>query len=372
MKIIFDGIIFSLQKNGGISRYFIELINGLAKRKDCEVIVILRKDVSPDIFDSGVKIEFINSLIFRKYKIFKYLSVFFDNINLNLFSRKRKDFKGAIFHSTYYRNPNINFVKKIITVHDFTHEYYPGFFNAFTNIFYKKNKRRAILKSDGLICISNKTKEDMINLYDIKANNVKVIYHGVSDNFHIIDELEKNKFLNKKNIIKPYILYIGSRVLYKNFKAFIMAFYSWNKNTDFDILCIGSQFNKKELSFLDKLSLKNRVFAVENVSDFELVNYYNCAKFFVYPSEYEGFGLPLLESFSCGTPVVCSGIEVFKEIGLNFPLFFSNEDEMVNCFENAIKLNIINNEEMKNHLKNFSWETTVNKTFDFYKKILNI
>lgn len=364
MKIFFDGLIYSLQNQGGISRYFDELINGLASIPDYEVTVLLRKDNLGKIFNKKIKIEIINSTIYTNSKFLKYLSVFIDNIKTRRFLQKRKDLQDIILHHTYYRHFwNIK-AKQVITVYDMTDEIFPKFFKGLFYYFYARNKKRVILKVDSIITISESTKKDIINLYGVTSEKISVIYLGISN---IFKKIPKNK------PSKPFLLYVGARYYYKNFPFLIKSFNSWDRKNDYDLICIGGEkFNEEETGLINKLHLEQTVKQIQNVSDIDLVSYYNNTASFIYPSLYEGFGLPILEAMACGTPVICSDIPVFHEVGGKFPLFFRDKESLLKCLDKALNNTFTTPTGSTEWVKHFSWDKMIIETVDIYKKFASI
>ena len=359
MKIIFDGLIYSLQSQGGISRYFDELINGLAERPDCEVIVLLRKNNPSRVFSSKVKVEIIDSAIHTGNKFLKYFSVFIDGLKTKKFLQNRKDLQAGILHHTYYRHFSNIRAKQVTTVYDMTDEIFPKLFKGLFYYLYAYNKKKAILKADSIITISESTKRDIVNLYGIKGEKINVIYLGISSIF---------KSIGKNKPAKPFFLYVGYRYYYKNFSFLLKTFSSWNKKNEYDLICLGGgEFNKTETKSIDDLNLNNTVKRIPNVTDTGLVSYYNNATALIYPSLYEGFGLPILEAIACGTPVICSDIPVFKEIGGDCPIFFQNDPaDLIRCLDevtdNTYKIPANSIE----WVKQFSWQETITATMKVY------
>lgn len=363
MKIVFDGLIYSLQNQGGISRYFDELINGLAEKQDCKVVVLMRKDKLNKSFNSKVKIEIINSTIHTNNKFLKYLSVFIDSIKTQKFLQNRKDLQDAILHHTYYRHFNGIDNKQVITVHDLTHELFPNLFEGLLNTFYTYNKKRSILATDTLIAISQNTKNDLINLYKIHPDKIKVVYHGVSPKF---TQIEKNK----KD--EPFFLFVGNRDKHKNFPFLLETYGSWPKKNDYDLICLGGgEFDKEETKLINDLNLSSIVKQIPKVTDADLVSYYNNATALIYPSLYEGFGLPILEAIACGTPVICSDIPVFHEVGGKFPLFFTNSYiDLIRCLDEVTNNIYTVPANPTKWVQQFTWVETTDKTIAVYKKLL--
>ena len=363
MKIVFDGLIYSLQNHGGISRYFDELINGLAEEPDCDVTVLLRKNTINRVFNKKVKIEIIDSTINTNNKFLKYASVFIDGLKTQKFLRSRKDLQNGILHHTYYRNFKNIRNKQVITVYDMTDEIFPKIFKGLFYYLYSNNKKRAILKADSIITISESTKKDIVNLYGITREKINVIYLGISNIF---------KSISKNEPTKPYFIYVGYRYYYKNFPLLLKAFSSWNKKNNYDLICLGGgEFDKAETKLINDLSLTNTVKQIQNVSDIDLVSYYNNTTALIYPSQYEGFGLPILEAMACGTPIICSDIPVFHEMSGEFSIFFQNDStDLIRCLDEVSDNNYKIPANSIEWTEQFTWKKTVQGTIIVYKKLL--
>jgi glycosyltransferase involved in cell wall biosynthesis len=363
MKILYDYEIFLIQKYGGATRYFYEIISRLVQKKDAEILLYMGRH--------------INKYELEKYED-KYLKFYGKRIPLipktklistklqkPLFEKFRKNNEYGIFHHTYYADyTKKKGTKDIITVHDFTHEKFPERFSKLDKTV--KAKEKAINNADGIICISNTTKNDLLNLYKIPEENISVIYHGNSLNYEINEDAVFKK---------PYLLYVGDRRSYKNFNTVLLAF----KNSDFlknnfCLLCFGGgEIKETEKSVINDYGLADKVFQTEG-SDRELANAYKYATAFIYPSLYEGFGIPLLESMHYGCPIVASNSSCFPEIAGNAAVFFepdSTEDLIIKTErvinDSEYRKNLVNNGYEREKL--FGWEKCADETFEFYKKV---
>ncbi len=228
-----------------------------------------------------------------------------------------------------------------------------------------------ILKNvDFIICPSHKTKTDLINFYKIPEDKIKVIYMGIHQFNENINDIKKE--------IEPFILYVGDRKRYKNFKNFIKA-YSISKKikNDFKLICFGGgAFTKNEKNLLKELEINTSQIMQIDGNDNELHYFYKNAKAFIFPSIYEGFGLPQLEAMSLGCPVISSNHEaIIEAVGDAAKLFDPNEPEDI-----LIKMNevLYSNETIKDlklkglgRAKIFTWEKCASETLDVYKKIKN-
>uniref|UniRef100_UPI004048161B glycosyltransferase family 4 protein n=1 Tax=Algoriphagus sp. TaxID=1872435 RepID=UPI004048161B len=368
MKIFFDHRIFFYQKYGGISRYYILLYENLKfklnlKTKIKSFIYInsyLNQSISNDFkgiylnsFDGNNKVK--NILIKILNYLYEYFCLFF--------------YKPNIYHLTYYDRIPFHFKKTkiIVTVYDMIHELYPNEFdiNA-SNI-----KRKCISKADLVICISENTKADLLRLLDIDEKKVKVIYLGFS---------KFNSSPNKINfpilLNTPYILFVGQRSGYKNFINLVKAYASSPQlQLDYNLICFGGGvFDNTELEIIKSLNLKNKIFQLSGDDDMLNVCYQN-AKVFVYPSLYEGFGIPPLEAMSCNTPVCCSNTSSIPEVVGEAAILFDPND--FTQIESAL-LKVLYQEDVKNRLilagkqriNQFTWENCAQQTYYEYQKIL--
>ena len=362
MKILYDYQIFHMQKFGGISNYFYNLINNLNNntKNNIEVFAPLYinnyLDLLPKKIVKGIKINL------NKIKLNYY-------VNDYLFNLKQNSFDPDIVHFTYYkiRNKKNKKSKYILTVYDMIHEQYP-------NYFYKddttKEKKNACEYADHIICISDNTKKKLIEKFHLPEKKISVTHLGADH----LDNTPNIETVLKKN----YILYVGSRYGYKNFDNFLKS-YSINKNIHkyFDIVVFGGEKKIKDIQNEIKMSgvdIKKIHFL--NGNEMILKNLYQNASLFVYPSLEEGFGIPPLEAMSQSCPVVASNIAIFKETLDNACLYFNPNsiDDMSLKIEKVLK---DKNEVTKlvdlgiQRKKLFTWEKCAEKTMEIYAKVLS-
>lgn len=358
MNILFDHQIFSIQKYGGISNYFYNLIQNLETEKSLNV-----KIFSPLYINEYIRNLKSTSVTGLKLNLNKFFLNEFINKTLMNYGISR--FKPDIIHSTYYNIYDTK-IKKILTVYDMIHEKYP---NYFKNQGFTELKKLSCNHADHIICISNNTKIDLVEKFKIKEEKISVIYLGA-------DHLNKIES-SKKNIEFRFILYVGSRKNYKNFSLLLNA-YKKNKQlqNDYKIICYGGErvdeITKKEIIALN-IPLKNIIFL--KGSDSDLKNLYEKASLFVYPSIEEGFGIPPLEAINLNCPILISNIPVFNEVmGSNVNYFNSgDENDLLKQMENILynKFDYKNNhKELEFLKKKYSWKNCSNKTKELYNKII--
>lgn len=358
MKVLYDHQVFSWQKVGGISRYFIELMQNLP----CDINFNLSIKLSDNIYLKSNKIDKKSFSLpdFRgKLRIYDFLN----SLNSEYLLRENK---YDLLHPTYYNPYFLKYNKKpyVITVHDMIHEKFSHMFKP--NDPMKEFKKSSILGAEKIIAISENTKKDIIELYGINENKISVIYHGYSISKNIVEPLY--------GLPEKYILYVGEREQYKNFDRFIKATSLLSKEyPDLHVVCTGRNFKPEELIQIKKLSLDKKIHHYF-VTDSQLSFLYQNAECFVFPSLYEGFGMPILESFASGCPIVLSDTSCFPEIAKDGGCYFnpyeidsivssirkvlSNQDYKRNLISNGYKI-----------LETFSIKKMALETSNLYRSI---
>lgn len=361
MKLIFDNIIFSLQRSGGGSVYWYELIRRFTHTEN-DILFLEQKTKSKNIFRNNLDLKKTFKSSYLPVKINRYLPV---KINLK---------EKTIFHSSYYRLLLSKRAINVTTIHDFTAEYYLKGIAKKVNYFQKKI---AIMQSDGIICISENTKKDLLKFHPKSAlKHIEVIYNGVSDSFFKIDNnlklLEKIDDENVPNIIsKCYVLYVGHRTSYKNFNIAVEAVSAISNKYHFVI--VGEPLNKIEKLFLEKYFQKNDFTVLSGKNNETLNLLYNKAHCLLYPSSYEGFGIPILEAMKAGCPVVTTNKSSIPEVAGDAAIMVdeisaTNFKDAINCLSNEeIRFSLI--EKGYRQSEKFSWDKTFDGVNNFYQRL---
>jgi len=273
------------------------------------------------------------------------------------------DLVGNIFHSTYYRIPKGKNIRTITTVHDFTHEKIIG---GVRKLIMSHQKECAIKRSDLIICVSNNTKLDLIEYFpNVDESSIRVIYNGVGPEFFPIAKSGID-FGLRKNIV-----FIGQRAGYKNFDILISAL---SMIDDIGVCCVGGgKFTRKELSFLEK-TIPGRYRHLGYISVDELNEEYNKALCLVYPSSYEGFGIPIVEAMKAGCPVIAYKSSSIPEVAGDAAILLEHlsAEELVGAINRICDESVWSRVRKKGLLQatKFSWEETVNRTFSAYEEVL--
>lgn len=367
MKIQYDHQIFTMQQYGGISRYFYELIKRFeGTENSCDVALLLSNNAyyNQEV-DPKVSPFFPNSNSRITGKIFRTV-----NQQISSYVEKKGDFD--VFHPTYYNDSFIEKIKKkpfVVTFYDMIHEKFSGQFEGLkldAKIF--DSKRRLLEHSNRIIAISETTKRDIMDIYDVDSSKIDVVYLGNS--------LEHYTKEQQRLVEQDYVLFVGNRFGYKNFERFVSSIADLLIDNSLKLVCAGGvDFTPDEQSMFQSLHIENIVEFKKITNDAELSNYYAHALFFVFPSLYEGFGIPVLESFACNCPALLSNGGSLKEIGGDAAEYFDPMDS--HSIHDAV-FNLIKDQTLRQNLKEkgairlneFSWDKTFLNTLDVYKSVL--
>lgn len=355
-NLLIDGLAYSLQSFGGVITYWDRLIENL-----------LQIGVNPTI-------------ILHKPNNFQL------NLNLNRIkvidsSADLKQFN--LFHSTSYTLPQSSGIKQVVTIHDTIDELFPDNITNFQGHKIHLSKLQASIQecinnASHIIAISNNTKNDIIRFYDVTDKPITVIYHGLSDlfhNSHLIGDRTIQEHLNKYKIEKPFILFVGGRKKYKNFISLLKAYAYSGFYKDLDFVVVGSEtfFDSDEEEIVSKFNLWNQVKLTGYLQPQELISFYRATNAFIFPSLYEGFGLPLIEAMACKSPTACSDITIFREIGGGIPIYFDpyDIDDIITSLKKLIEEDQSDRiMKGKQYSINFNWEKTVKQLLSIYKSII--
>jgi len=368
MNILYDYQIFTIQKYGGISRYFSELISRFDQTnyKTRTSLYLSNNAYITNQIQTGVKQFFPNTKFRGKDRILDFVNKQKSQFDL-------KYFNFDLFHPTYYNTyflKNLNNKPFVATFYDLIHE---KFSNQFPELSLRKElflqKRIILEKAKRIIAISETTKNDIINFYKISGENIDVVYlaNSINKTFDVSDSLF-NKY--------EYILYVGNRDGYKNFLSYLESIRELLISNNLRLVCAGGgNFSSDELSFINKLNLNKYIIFEKIENDTKLSTLYQNALFFVFPSLYEGFGIPILEAFANNCPALLSNTGSLPEIGSDSALYFNPS-----CFNSMFEMTskMIRDVQLRNTLrlkglmreKSFNWDLTFKETIEVYNRAL--
>lgn len=345
---IFDNIIFSLQNAGGISVMWSELLAQILSKG--EIFKCYEySGATANLFRHDLQ---LNNKIIKQKRFNRVISQFL-NVKVDIDS-------PFIFHSSYFRTCNNPNAINVTTVHDFIYE--QERMNPKQRLRTWMNYR-AIMNSDAIVCVSNNTRQDLFRILPgINPSKVSVIHNGASLDYYSLD---KPPYLEYSD----YILFVGGRQSYKNFDFAIAA----AKASGHKLLICGAPLRVDEIFRLNQ-SLKDRYKIIVYPSNKELNKIFNSVFCLLYPSSYEGFGIPIIEAQKAGCPVIALGSssipEVLGEEGLLMNVLSIEE---VLCRINSLKSNQTRRNIIMagfNNSKKYSWEKMATEYISLYQSLL--
>ncbi len=363
-KVFIHDTVVNPTTQRGVNRVFMNYTRAILDKYSNNVVIYSKHDRD---FGIGKLIKPLPTKRISKLKKYGYRLV--NELNRSYHLRSCK-----LYFSPYYGHMFNADIQKVYIAHDMIYEKYLKYIlknddNVIKHIAEKKN---CFQNSDLVICVSYHTKKDIQQIYpNIPASKLKVIYNGV-DNVFFSQKA-------KKYSEKPYFIYVGNRTFYKNFINFLTAFGKSGIKDKVDLLIISPNSNSiqaEEEEIINRFNLRRFVKFKTAVSDQYLAMTYSNAHALVYPSVYEGFGLPILEAMACGTLVLSSNVSSMPEVGGDIPVYFDpySIDEMV-C---AIRFSLEISEETRQnkilagqkHARKFSWENSKREFMNLISPLL--
>lgn len=371
MDIVIDGYIYQIQYQGGISRLFTEIIPLMCEIDDSLNIKLLTSGHYLQDIPNHSRVNHYSPFILNRLP---YPNRFTHSVVQNVFgliemAYSRDDLK-RVWHSTYYTLPKYWGGYKVINVYDMIHEHFPDMFDGASDHRFRERKHRCILDSDAIICISDTTRNDVAEFFNINDERIAVIPLSYSRTFRRLEETVQIIDLINSG---PFLLYVGTRHEYKNFNGLLAAYSNWARKDEVSLVVVGVIWSADEIRRLKELGIWDRVRLITNVDDQQLCQLYNRAMAFVYPSYYEGFGIPLLEAMACGCPIIASRIPSTFEVAGEVPSYFDphSMDSLINALDKAIS-GLGRDDQIRIGLelvKNYSWEKTARQTLDVYNEL---
>ncbi|MBD5254143.1 MAG: glycosyltransferase family 4 protein [Bacteroides sp.] len=348
--IILDNIIFSLQRAGGISVFWQQLISYLLSTYD-DVRYIEHPSASDNIFRKELALP--SSRIITRPLYHKLISQF---LHPKVSSKEK-----FIFHSSFFRTCRNPKAINVTTVHDFIYQ-------QSSKMSLRQRIRtglntRAITESDAVVCVSENTKHDLLTYVpQVNPDIVHVIHNGVADSFRKLDHTPYPE-------LADHILYVGGRQSYKNFSFLLECI----RDTRFSLIICGSALTDDEISRLNR-EIPGRYRCVTYPTNDELNMIYNSVFALAYPSSYEGFGIPVIEAQRCGCPVIALNASSIPEIIGDKTLLMNNLSQQ----EFSDKIDILLNNSLKSDVvskgldnsKRFSWERMAREYVNLYDTLL--
>ncbi len=370
MRIFIDGYIFWIQRQGGISRHWSELLAKMAELNSNSEFYLYLRPYSVNTLSQYSNVRLLEAKTSLPVRVYNQME---NSLIAWYIWRNRPD----VFHSTYYTRTNALGIPNVVTVYDTIYELFPQYFPPKIDQFLAK-KREVILNADKIIAVSQNTKEDVMSIYHLPEEKVEVIYEGIDMTKFKPAENDRLKrdFIQRYALSKPYFLYVGRRMGYKNFSTLLKAFGNSRLKEDYMLLVIGgeSRLCPEEHEIIERGELSECVKFLGQLSTDELILAYSSAHAFVMSSLYEGFGLPVLEAMACGTPVIASNSSSVPEVAGNAAVLFNprDRDSTVDALERVAQENVRVDliERGFERVRLFSWDEAARRTLGVYEEVV--
>lgn len=361
MRLAFDEQIFAIQEYGGISRLFAELAKQYVAHP--EIGVELEPLRAPIVNRYVLDSEATTAALYVEPAANSYRAL------ARYFTRVRPKVRVDIIHNTFYLPHGLSGypgAKRVVTIHDMIPERMPA---TRRRLDFITRKQRYVELADHVICVSAATRDDLLATYGSVKAPITVVHHGV-------DPIFKPGAERWKDLPERYVLFVGNRSQYKDAKVLIRAFAQIApKHPDLTLLFIGGgEFTRAESQMIKELGISRNV-QQRTLPDAEMSAAYGNAELCVFPSRFEGFGLPALEAMACGTPTILAAATSLPEVGGDAARYFIPG----NISELATLMNeVLNSNEERARLSalgitraaQFSWERSARETASVYESLL--
>lgn len=359
LKVLYDHQIFSVQDFGGISKCF-----AMYAKEFTDISLNVDACINAKFSGNHHLGEFFPGSF---HKVSEFPGSIRTKLLLNRASSMFRSHKMDIFHPTFYFDwglPREGGIPMVATVHDMIPEIFPEMFPGGNPHLAKKDY---VKRASMVVCVSERTRQDLIGLYGIPKDITRVVYHGID-----LGGIEK-KYKKKQGLPCQFLLYVGKRGGYKNFSLLLEAFKILSRSCPgLHLVCAGGgAFDKDESKTIGGGGTGNRVHQI-SATDMELRYLYKVASAFVFPSIYEGFGIPVLEAFAQNCPVVLADTSCFPEIAGEAAVYF-DPTEAESCAGAIERVLAGNNKPITalgyKRAKDFSWRRAVEGLSKIYGQV---
>jgi glycosyltransferase involved in cell wall biosynthesis len=355
----------------GIGTYIRNLVRGLAQLDQENQYLLLVGPNGPEAL-AGLPENF--QLVPERAKVYSVRELY--SLSWRLWRLKLD-----LYHATHYVLPVVVPCKAVVTIHDIIHLLYPEFLPSRLALFYAQRMiRRSLSRSDRVIAVSQNTRSDLLRFFDADGHNIEVVYNGVDAVFHRrLPEEDLERWLRQLGIRRPYLLFVGNPKPHKNLDGVIQAYAKAQAihGFDGDLVCVGGrpEADLRTRQRAEAAGIVDRLRLLGQVADEALPAIYQGATLFLYPTLYEGFGLPVVEAMAAGVPVITSNTSALREVGEGYAQLVNPLD--VEALARAIAQCMADPNHRaslaelgKRRAREFSWERTARRTLAVYKSVL--
>jgi len=357
----------------GAGNYIIQLVTAYAKMDlDFEFLVYVQKN-KRDLFDipnnENLRWEIVSDKSPMKRLIWEQTT----------FPRLVQRSDLALLHSLHYTQPVRLGCRSVVTIHDMTFFLFPDLHTRSKRMFFPFAIRSSVRRADALIAISESTRQDSIRLLGVSPQKIFTTQLGITEEFRVVtDNVLLSKVLQQYDLPEAFVLYVGLVEPRKNIPFLIRAYKSLvDEGIKHNLVIVGriGWMYQEVFKQIEELGLEDRVQFTGYMPQDDLPMVYNLASLFVYPTKYEGFGLPALEAMACGTPVVTTAISSLPEIVGDAGMLIPPGDEQALAGAMA---KVLSDSTLYNQLRtrglqrseHFTWERTAQGTLKVYQQVL--
>jgi glycosyltransferase involved in cell wall biosynthesis len=318
------------RERAGIGRYARELIRALSRLDHTHSYVLF---VPRDAHDELLRYDWSSNFVIRRAPLTeRYLAALWQRARVPLFI---ETFLGAVdvFYSPDFLLPPTRAPRQLVTVHDLSYLRVPECFPAPLLRYLTRAVPPSLARAHLILADAASTQRDLVELYRVPSEKIRVVYSGVDARFRPDVPEDARARIRELTRGKPYILAVGTLQPRKNYARLVQSFANLIHNAslsldDYQLLIVGGRgwMYEELFALVERLNLRARVRFLDFVADDDLPALYASATLFVYPSLYEGFGLPVAEALATGAPVVCSNAASLPEVAGDAALYFDPRD----------------------------------------------
>ena len=369
MKIGFDAK-RAFNNKSGLGNYSRDVIRALAKNKNDTIFLFTPKQNNA-VFDIKEA-----KLIYPPDGIDSWIPAYWRSFSI---MKEVRSLQLDIFHGLSNELPFTldTSVKKVVTIHDLIFKRYPQWYKTIDRKIYDWKFKAACQNADKIIAISEQTKADIIKFYGIEEDKISVVYQTCNDAFKTAPSLEQITTIREKyQLPKDFLLNVGTIETRKNALNIVKALHQHKIKVPLYIIGRNTKYAEEIKYYIKKNNLENQIKILHNVSNTDLPVFYHMAKIFIYPSTFEGFGIPIIEALYSNTPVITSQGSCFAEAGGKNSIYteVGNIDalarEISNLLSDKEKYNLMQ-KEGKKYVQNFDTDKLTNELYQIYKKLLD-
>ena len=365
IRIAIDARMIKPGSMHGIARYVYELLRGLTKRNlDIQYLAIVNREspLPDERWSDNIRFVEADSSWISFGEQFEIPKILRDN-NIDL------------FHAPSFVAPLMSPCKMIMTIHDLNHLVLPQFYTPFHQVYYRLFVKSCIARSACILTVSQFSKQEIVRTLGLDPDKIFVTYNGVNEFYRPVADQEELAYVREiYELPDEFILCVSNNKPHKNVHQLVRAYCQSNVDlpivlatpVDSALLRLAESFNKKHLIYFSKFIAEEHLPAV-----------YSMTKLFVYPSTYEGFGLPPLEAMCCGAPVVVARSSSLPEVVGDYAIFADPYDHM--DIAQALERGIQQSESMRltpaqinSRREKFSWEKMADQTLNLYLRSLGV